>query len=112
MVTQAQYDATGQILGTVSPNIVTDPDQIAALTAQGISLVIIPDGKSASTGCIVNGAYQDYPPPPAPVPNIMVQLAAALITNGLVSKDQFHPTTITQLNAALGAVDMTTIPQT
>ncbi len=109
MTTQAQYNAAGQIMSTISPTVITDPNQIAALTAQGISLVIVPDGKSGSTGSIVNGVYQDYPPAPPAIPNIMAQYVAAQIANGTVQAAQFHPTTIAQLNVALSAVSLTTI---
>jgi len=109
MTTQAQYNAAGQIMATISPTIITDANQIAALTAQGISLVTIPDGKSGSTGSIVNGAYQDYPAPPPQIPNVMVQLAAALINNGTVDASVFHATTVAQMNVALTAVGLTTV---
>jgi len=96
-------------MATISPTVITDQNQIAALSAQGISLVVVPDGKSGSTGSIVNGVYQDYPPAPPQIPNIMVQLAAALINNGTVDVSAFHPTTIVQLNTALTAVSMTAV---
>ncbi len=108
MTTQATYDATGQILSTLSPNIITDPNQIAALTVAGISLVIIPDGKNGATGSIVNGVYQDYPPI-IPIPNPLFQLISALINNNVISASSFHPTTISQLNVALTAASMLTI---
>lgn len=106
MTTQAQYNAAGQILATVWPTIITDPNQIAALAAQGISLVVIPDGKSGATGSIINGAYQDYPPPPPAIPSVITQTAVALVNTGLVPSTFYHPTTIAQINAAQTAVGL------
>lgn len=109
MTTQAQYNAAGQITATIGPSIITDPNQVAALTAQGISLVVIPDGKSASTGSIVNGAYQDYPAAGAPIPSIMLQYVADQINQGNSNIASYHGTSIAQLNAALTTVGLATL---
>ena len=113
MTTSAIYKLkTGFISSTVtSATGIADVNQIASLNSQGSGVVTIPDGKTGGTGMIdlSTVAYVDFAPA-TPVPNIYVQLAAALIKANLIPQADFHPTTISDMNTALTAANMAAIP--
>lgn len=110
MTTQAQYNlSTGLIQATITGKGITDANQISALQTAGIGLVSVPDGSNFNTGMIIDGAYVSYNPPAQSIPNIGVQLAAALINNGTVPVSAFHQATIAQINSDLSASGLTAV---
>lgn len=110
MTIQAQYSLiTGYIKGTSSLSI-TDVNQIAALRSDGTGLVDIPDGKNNSTGMIdlATGQYFDVAPS-IPIPSLLSQYIAAQINAGTLLASAFHPQTLSEINVALSAVNMTQV---
>lgn len=108
MTTYGFSNAAGLIQWTNSAQI-TDPNQLAALTAQGITQTIIPDGSNGATGMIINGAYVPNNPSGPAIPDPVLQLIAAQINAGSLDASAFHPITLTNMNIALAAVNMATI---
>src|SRR5690348_12793922 len=103
MPTGAIYHAaSGLIQQTVSPPL-AKPEQLAALESQGLKQILIPDGKNGSTGMIdlATGKYADFQAQGEPIPNVMVQLAAALVNAGVVPATAFHPATVVEVDAML-----------
>lgn len=113
MVTQARYNlSTGIIDSTVSGAGITDPNQITALTAANYGLITVPDGAGPQSGMVIDGVYVVFNTPQISIPNITIQLVAALINNGTVLISAFHQTTIAQINASLSAAGLATIKVT
>lgn len=109
MTTTARYSlASGTIQGTVNAAI-TDSNQIAGAAAEGIGLIVIPNGKNGGTGMIIGGAYVDFAPPAAPIPNIILQFIAAQINGGNVPASSFHPASLADMNTQLTIGGMATV---
>lgn len=108
-MTTAQYNlATGIIESTLSPGI-TNGAQIAALQAQGIGVISVPDGSTGSTGMIVNGAYIAYNAPATPIPSLIAQYIADQISQGNANVANYHQASIAQLNQSLTTAGLTAV---
>ena len=109
MTTYAFCNAAGQIQYTLSQPL-TDQAQLSALQAQGITMISVPDGTTGANAMIDMSTQQVVSINPNPsLPNVVTQLAAALINNGTVDASAFHPATITSMNTSLAAANMSAI---
>ena len=102
MATAAFYDIkTGFISGTINPPL-SNQQQIKDLETKGTGHIIIPDGRHGGLGMIdlETKTYKDFLPAPA-LPSTHTQLIASLIKNKVISKDDFHPVTLNELNNEL-----------
>lgn len=114
MATGAIYaKATGLIQQTITPPL-SNEDQLAGLSDDGLLQIIIPDGKNGSTGmiCLATSQYVDFAPAGPPVPNIMTQYIAAQINAGNIPASSFHPATLIDINSTLSASNMASIDMT
>lgn len=107
-ITACYQLATGVITSTLNVGI-TDAKQIAALEAQGIGILSVPDGTNGGTGMIVDGAYVPFNAPAPPVPDLLVQYIAAQINSGALAQSAFHPTTIAVMNNMLNTAGMAVV---
>lgn len=103
--------ATGLISSTVNKMPVNE-QQLAGLAAAGYAFVEVPDHVNGSNAVIdvetkLPIVFEEAPPP---VPNILVQMAAAMIHSGQLSVDAFHPVTVAEMNGQLTSSRMVAVP--
>lgn len=102
------YNTTSGLISSTVNAVPANADQLKALETAGYGFAEVPDGVNGSNAIIdvVTKQAIQFAAPPAPVPNVLVQLVAAWIKAGSLSADDFHPVTIVEMNSILGDANM------